>query len=100
MTAPTAVDTLRAPAHPPVVQRDWRAAAGRIGAVAGTVAATVALACLVALMLRMATGAVATPSLVQLHHPTLPGWLTGALPATGALTRLSFTGLLIAMLGC
>jgi Glycosyltransferase family 87 len=100
MTAPTAADALRAPARPPVVHRDWRAPVGRIGAIAGRVAAPAALAGLVLLMMRIATGAVATPSLVQLHRNALPGWLTGVLPATGALTRVSFTGLLVAMLGC
>jgi Glycosyltransferase family 87 len=97
MTAPTAADALRAPARQPLV---WRPPVGRAGAVAGTVAATVALAGLVGLTLRLATGAVATPSLVQLGHHALPGWLTGMLPASSPLTRISFTNLLVAMLGC
>jgi alpha-1,6-mannosyltransferase len=104
MTAPSAADTLHAPAETlhrrALPGADLRAALAGVGGRAQTVVGTLGLAGMVVVMGLMATGAVATPELVQAGHASIPGWMSGILPAGISLGRGVFSQLLLVFIGC
>jgi alpha-1,6-mannosyltransferase len=104
MTAPSAADTLRVPAEtlraPGVAAPDLQGTLTAVGGRALTAAGTLGLAGMVVVMGLLATGAVATPELVQAGHSSLPGWISGVLPAGISLGRGIFSELVVLLLGC